>query len=159
MVSLARRRFSAFKSQGRTQRVLRALLGRERRLLCLEQATAGRTVRGAYSGGLKAVALDAIIGSEGRARDFDGDWHPLKESNRGRWMSISMARETHTPLPPVTLIALDGKYFVRDGHHRISVARSLGNEFIEAEITIWQMTDAPCCAVAPVGGGLTPAFS
>ena len=31
------------------------------------------------------------------------------------------------------------RYYVRDGHHRISVAQALGEAFIEAEIVRWQM--------------------
>jgi hypothetical protein len=98
--------------------------------------------------GILSVALSEIIGSEGRAHDFDGDWRPLNDASRARWMGISMARESKTPLPPVLLIEVDGKYYARDGHHRISVARALGNEYIEAQVTIWLM-NPPVISVEP----------
>ena len=142
-VSLARRRFDAFRRLGRTDRLIGRMLGREKKLVCLEQAVAGRTAHSTIEVGILSVALSEIIGSEGRARDFDGDWRPLNDASRARWMGISMARESRTPLPPVSLIEVDGKYYVRDGHHRISVARSLGNEYIEAQVTIWLMSPAP----------------
>ena len=55
-------------------------------------------------------------------------------------MRIAMAHESGASLPPVKLVEVDGAYYVRDGHHRISVARSLGRrEYIEAQVTIWLM--------------------
>jgi hypothetical protein len=142
-VSLARRRFDAFRRLGRTDRLVGRLLGREKKLGCLEQAIAGRTAHSTVEVGILSVALSDIVGSEGRACDFDSDWRPLNDASQARWMSISMAREIRTPLPPVSLIEVDGKYYVRDGHHRISVARSLGNEYIEAQVTIWLISPAP----------------
>jgi hypothetical protein len=46
-------------------------------------------------------------------------------------------------LPPVQLIEVNGCYFVRDGHHRVSVARMLGQLEIEAEVTVWQCANLP----------------
>jgi hypothetical protein len=151
-VSLARRRFDAFRRAGRTDRLIGKLIGREKKLACLRQAVAGRSARSTIEVGIISVALSDIVGSEGRGCDFDGDWRPLTEASRSRWMCISMARESRTPLPPVQLIEVDGKYYVRDGHHRISVARSLGNEYIEAEVTIWMMGPATVKAASAVTG-------
>jgi len=47
-----------------------------------------------------------------------------------------------TPLPPVELVQVGDVYFVRDGHHRISVARTVGQRDIEAEVTVWHV-DGP----------------
>jgi hypothetical protein len=141
-VSLARRRFDAFLRLGLTGRLIGRLLGRDGKLICLEQAVAGRVAHSTIEIGILSAPLADIVGSEGRACDFDRDWRPLNDASRSRWMSISMARESKTPLPPVSLIEVDGKYYVRDGHHRISVARSLGNEYIEAQVTIWLMSPA-----------------
>jgi hypothetical protein len=43
-------------------------------------------------------------------------------------------------LPPVVLVQVGDVYFVRDGHHRISVARALGQLDIEAEVTVWHLS-------------------
>ncbi len=56
-------------------------------------------------------------------------------------------RESHLPearlrgvhMPPVQLIELGGRYYVRDGHHRISVAKALGESFVDAEVVRWQL--------------------
>ena len=54
-------------------------------------------------------------------------------------MSVAGARIQDVPLPPVDLIQVGDRYFVRDGHHRISVARTFGQHFIEAETTVYEM--------------------
>jgi hypothetical protein len=42
-------------------------------------------------------------------------------------------------LPAVDLIQIGDVYFVRDGHHRISVGRAMGQEIIDAEVTVWEV--------------------
>lgn len=100
-------------------------------------------VRARRYGGVKPVSLDAICGTLGRAFDFDRRFNPLDDRIRDRWIGIAIARSRNLPLKPVELIQVNGCYFVKDGHHRISVARSLGESFIDAEVTIWDV----CCAL------------
>jgi hypothetical protein len=85
--------------------------------------------------GLHTVAIDKIIGSESRTGDFDRDFNPLKDNTQERWVSVMTARMSGLSLPPVDLLKTGDEYYVRDGHHRISVARALGEGFIEAQIT------------------------
>lgn len=80
------------------------------------------------------VALENIVGSEGRTRDFDRAFNPLNAHNSDRWIGIAVARRQGTVLPPVELIQVGDEYYVRDGHHRISVAKAAGQEEIEAKI-------------------------
>lgn len=87
--------------------------------------------------GLRSVPIARIRGSEGRAHDFDGHFNPLTENTQFRWLSVYQAKLADRPLPPVELIQVADDFFVRDGHHRISVARSLGEEFIDAAVTAW----------------------
>jgi hypothetical protein len=56
------------------------------------------------------------------------------------WLSVAVARQRGKSLPPVKLIQVGDVYYVQDGHHRISVARALGQRDIEAEVTVWQVT-------------------
>lgn len=78
------------------------------------------------------VPLNQIVGTEGRSKDFDKDFFPLQTHSRERWISVAAARRTGIALPLVELVwAWDG-YYVRDGHHRISVARAMGQVAIEA---------------------------
>jgi hypothetical protein len=65
-----------------------------------------------------------------------------------RWLRVAAARDQGKVLPPVVLVQVGDVYFVRDGHHRISVARALGQLDIEAEATVWHVSgplpwDAP----------------
>jgi hypothetical protein len=85
------------------------------------------------------VPIRQIRGSEGRSRYFDCDFNPLYDEARGRWLNIARARQQGKNLPPVVLVQVGDIYFVRDGHHRISVARALGQLYIEARVTVWQV--------------------
>jgi hypothetical protein len=91
--------------------------------------------------GHQVVALCQIRGSEGRCRDFDANFRPLQPHCATRWLGVAMAWKTGTALPPVSLIRVGDVYFVRDGHHRVSVARALGQAEIEAEVTVWRVAD------------------
>jgi hypothetical protein len=85
------------------------------------------------------VPISQIGGSEGRVGDFDRDFNPLKDYTRRRWLGIAAARERGKVLPPVSLVQVGDVYFVKDGHHRISVARAVGQDAIEARVTAWQV--------------------
>lgn len=126
--------FKRSLGEGQLRRLWRRLSRRPVALASLGAVTAhgGRSV-----GGL-VVEIAAIVGSEGRAADFDGAFAPLGEHSRDRWVSVASARLAGRGLPPVQLIRAAGGYYVRDGHHRISVARALGEEFIEAEVVSWE---------------------
>lgn len=97
-----------------------------------------------YSIGVHLVPLTVIQGSEGKENAFDRGFHPLHDKqSRSRWVAIALARWQGQSLPPVELIRVDdGRspiYFVRDGHHRISVARAYGQREIEANVIVWQL--------------------
>ncbi len=123
----------------------KALLGRigarlrrdtaSNRLLCFDElkkisGTVGRVYRG-----VRAVPVAQIGGSVGRSSEFDRDFMPAKASVEERWKRIDRAFHRSEELPPVSLYKLGGSYFVLDGHHRVSVARYHGVEWIDAEVT------------------------
>jgi hypothetical protein len=85
--------------------------------------------------GMEAIPVDRIVGSEGRYRDFNRHFLPRKEFLRSRWISVDMAHYKDVLLPPVRIYELGGVYFVRDGNHRVSVARMQGQMMIDAEVT------------------------
>ena len=85
--------------------------------------------------GLKTVPLDRIVGSEGRYNDFNRAFLPKREHLRSRWRSINVAAIEDVYLPPIKLFKIGETYFVRDGNHRVSVARLRGQVDIDAEIT------------------------
>ena len=105
--------------------------------LSLEDVRHSGSLVNARYDGLRSVPVARIRGSEGRSEDFDGSLRPLSRHTMGRWLSIAIARGEGRPLPPVSLIQVGETYFVRDGHHRVSVARAFGQEMIDAEVTVW----------------------
>ena len=93
----------------------------------------GRT--GQHDLGLQVVPLDAIVGTVDRAVDFDRGFRPTSARLRSRWERIAAAQRRGESLPPVSLYKIGDLYFVRDGHHRVSVAKSLGRDDIDAYVT------------------------
>lgn len=85
--------------------------------------------------GRMPVPLDKVVGSEGRYSDFDRQFLPRKEHVSMRWESIALAFKRDVPLPAIQVYQLGGLYFVRDGNHRVSVARSRGMAFLDADVT------------------------
>jgi hypothetical protein len=127
--------FRRAQTQSRLATLWAKLTGRPNHLLTLTATTP--TTAGHYTG-IHTIPLTQIKGSEGRSHDFDAAFRPVKQHNRSRWIAIAAARLNGTTLPPVTLLQVGDHYYVRDGNHRISVARALGETAIEAEVTIWQ---------------------
>jgi hypothetical protein len=141
--------FNTAALRGRLYRLLAGLRRRPQWLLDLSAVRAGRRITNACYRGLRAVCIDRIAGSESRSREFDRGFHPVGEHQRERWAGMALAHISHVPLPPVQLIQLGEQYFVRDGHHRISVARLLHQQAIDAEVIEWELAErAPEAAPA-----------
>jgi hypothetical protein len=101
----------------------------------------GKSIRSRHYAGSQTVDTRHIVGSEGRCQDFDRDFNPLKRHNQNRWMSVATALHQGVYLPAVDLIKIGDEYIVRDGHHRISVARHMGCRFVDAQVTEWVLAD------------------
>lgn len=84
--------------------------------------------------GMQVVPISKIIGSEGRYKDFDNQFFPKKSIIKERWEHVDEAIINDIVLPPIKVYELGGLYFVRDGNHRVSVAKAKGVEFIDAEV-------------------------
>lgn len=126
--------FSRAKTRGAWRTMWQKLLGKENKLQNLTQVARNSERQPAARCGVVNVALDRIVGSEGRTDDFDSAFNPLKRHNRDRWIGIAAARRRGIALPPVALIQVGNSYYVRDGNHRVSVAKAAGQVEIEAEI-------------------------
>lgn len=85
--------------------------------------------------GMQIVPINLIVGSEGRYNDFNKYFLPKSEHLRIRWEKVDAARLRDIILPPIQLYEIGGVYFVRDGNHRVSVARTKGVDMIDAEVT------------------------
>jgi len=84
--------------------------------------------------GYQTVPVKQIVGSMDRFQDFDRAFLPRQRHTAGRWQSIDRAYYEDTSLPPIQLYQVGDVYFVKDGNHRVSVAREKGQEFIDAEV-------------------------
>lgn len=88
--------------------------------------------------GIKTVPLNLIVGSEGRYTDFDNHFFPKSMHLKTRWERVDQAHLTDYILPPIKLYELGGLYFVRDGNHRVSVAKTQKVAEIDAEVVSLQ---------------------
>lgn len=105
------------------------------RALSFDEVVEALGRRGERRLGLQLVPLDAIIGSVDKVRDFDRRFRPTSDKSRARWERIARASRVGEEIPPIDVYKLGDYYFVRDGHHRVSVARALRLKLIEAEVT------------------------
>lgn len=91
------------------------------------------------------VALADVVGTVAREADFDGDFTPVRGRD-DRWRRTEELFRSGSFPPPIDLVRLGDLLFVRDGHHRISVARSLGWDSLPARIRrICTVAYALCC--------------
>jgi len=141
--------YARVRSRGQRSGLGLLLNGRSRCLLALDEVDMDGDVCARPCEGIQRVPITHIRGSESRSGDFDRDFNPLHDHNRERWLSVAVARQQGKALPPVELIRAGEVYFVRDGHHRISVARALGQQTVEARVLVWQVT-GPLPREAPV---------
>ncbi len=82
--------------------------------------------------GLQPIPVDHIIGSVDRYREFDRHYLPREKHLDERWVGIRAAQLEGKELPPIQVYKVGELYFVKDGNHRVSVARRQGQKFIDA---------------------------
>lgn len=84
--------------------------------------------------GFQVVPVRQIVGSVDRFHDFDREFLPRHGHTAGRWKNVDRAYYQDVRLPPIQLYKVGDVYWVKDGNHRVSVARERGVEFIDAEV-------------------------
>lgn len=129
-------------TRARRRRAFEALVARLRRepsdistMLPFDDVVAALGFVSERSLGLQPIALDSIVGSVNRSQDFDRRFRPLTPRVRPRWEAIAAAYRRGESLPPIDAYRVGSLHFVRDGHHRVSVARQLGMGTINALVT------------------------
>lgn len=105
------------------------------RPMSFDEVTKALGVRGERHLGLLVIPLARIVGSVDKVRDFDRFFRPTSNRSRARWERIAQASRRGEEIPPIDVYKLGDLYFVRDGHHRVSVAKALGLDVIEANVT------------------------
>jgi hypothetical protein len=139
--SITTRDFNQASLRARIGKLLALLTGRSNQLLDVEIVCQGKNVCSSHYKGKHTVRIAEIKGSENSAQDFDRNFNPLKTHNIERWISIARAWQRGVALPAVDLIKIGDVYLVRDGHHRISVARYMDCDAVDARVTEWVLED------------------
>jgi hypothetical protein len=103
-------------------------------ILPFEEVVEALGRRGERRLGLQTIPLDSIVGTVDRSREFDRAFRPTSSRVRPRWERIAEATRKGKAMPPIDVYRIGELHFVRDGHHRVSVARALGDAFIEANV-------------------------
>jgi hypothetical protein len=124
-----RARFKAFFN-----RVFAIISGQPTQLLSYDDVKEKLHIGGPIYRGVRTIRVDQIVGSLNRYHEFDRAFLPTQGVTSGRWQKVDRAFYQEINLPPVVLYQVGEVYFVVDGHHRVSVAREQGQEFIEAEV-------------------------
>ena len=129
-------------TRARRRRVLERLAARLRRepadfdvILPFEEVVQALGYRGERYLGLETVPLDSIVGSVDRTRDFDRSFRPTSRRTRKRWERMATAARRGEAFPPIEVYRIGDVHFVKDGHHRVSIARAQGLPDIDAYVT------------------------
>jgi hypothetical protein len=126
--------FTAARTKAFFRDLLALLTGRRNQLLSYDVVREKLRVGGPIYRGVQTVALEKIVGTVNRYKDFDRAFLPTQVHTASRWQRVSRAWYDEVSLPPILLYQVGDIYFVVDGHHRVSVAREQGQAFIDAEV-------------------------
>ena len=126
--------FLEAREQAAMQAVVARLTGRSNELLSYEDVAAKLKLSQSRDLGRRDIPLDAIVGSVGRYTDFTRTFLPRHDFDRNRWASVKAAMGSDRGVPPIDVYKVGDVYFVRDGNHRVSIARLEGAATIEANV-------------------------
>jgi hypothetical protein len=132
----ARSGFEAAMQKNFWQGVASLVSGQPNQLLSFEQIIERVPFEGQYDAGEQDIPVDRIMGSMGRSQDFSAGFLPKKADIRHRWVNIARANIRGEYLPPIEVYQVGTVYFVRDGNHRVSVARVLNQATILAHVIV-----------------------
>ncbi len=128
--------FETARRQAVWHDIIALLRGKNLQLLSFEEVVQKLHLKKTVYVGLKDVPLKQIVGSWGRYADFTRTFFPKKvHQEKERWRQIYTLAVTGRGFAPIQVYQIDQVYFVDDGNHRVSVARVLGWETIQAHVT------------------------
>jgi nucleotide-binding universal stress UspA family protein len=128
--------FRRARSQGNREMLKARLTGRSASLLSYEEVRQMLKARTGQRTGPKDIPLEAIVGSVDRYTEFTRSFLPLEAQDEERWARIQVKFSEMEGLPPIEVYRIGQVYFVRDGNHRVSVARQMGATHIDAYVTV-----------------------
>jgi hypothetical protein len=136
--------------RARRRQVLARLVKRLRRepddvnlILPYDEVVAALGWRGERSLGLQTIRLDTVVGTVDSRRDFDRRFRPTSSRVRDRWERLALAQRRGESIPPIDVYRIGDLHFVKDGHHRVSIAIATGQKTIDAYVTEVQTTVSP----------------
>ena len=128
--------------RARRRQVLARLAQRLRRepddvnlILPFDEVVAVLGFAGERSLGLQTIRLDSVVGTVDSMRDFDRHFRPTSGRIRERWERLALAERRGESIPPIDVYRIGDLHFVKDGHHRVSIALTTGRKTIDAYVT------------------------
>ncbi len=128
-------RFESATMRAFWQGMIGHLRGKPAQLLSFDEVKTRLRLREESYKGLQEIPVKDIVGSVGRYREFTRTFLPKPVVNKERWSRIYAEMMGNAGLPPIEVYQVGAVYFVRDGNHRVSVARELGQTLIQAYVT------------------------
>lgn len=129
------RDFDRARKQAAMHQFFARVRGRSDELLSYADVHDQLGASGVIQHGVQEIPLDSIIGSVGRYQDFTRDFLPKRDSDEERWVGVKTAVDQMKGMPPIEVYQINDAYFVKDGNHRVSIARQLGVDSITAYVT------------------------
>ncbi|MFO7541050.1 MAG: universal stress protein [Chloroflexota bacterium] len=127
--------FRRARKQAALAHLVARFTGRSDELLSYNEVRDHLQASGLIEAGIREIPLKAIVGSVGRYKDFTREFLPRKDSNEERWARVRASLTEMKGWPPIEVYQIGEVYFVKDGNHRVSVARQLGVDTITAYVT------------------------
>ena len=131
--------FNAQRMDALKDSLLKKLFGQSNQLLSFPDKEHGNISNRKFLGVVE-IPVEKILGTISRTSDFDKKFRPLKNHLRDRWTYVYTNLDS-VDMPPIRVHKIGDIYYVEDGHHRTSVARSIGRAFICAEV--WEYSFTP----------------
>jgi hypothetical protein len=104
-------------------------------ILPFDDVVAALGLKGERALGLQAIRLDSVVGTVDSQRDFDRRFRPTSGRVRERWERLALAQRRGESIPPIDVYRVGDLHFVKDGHHRVSIALATGQTTIDAYVT------------------------
>ena len=130
------RRFDQARRTAIIKTIAAKLTGQETNLLPFADVRRNLRQQNPLYRGVHEVSLDSIVGSVGRYNEFTRQYLPLNDGLKERWIAVDDLATSMTGWPPIDLYQVGNIYFVKDGNHRVSVARQL--KYLTIEAHIWE---------------------
>lgn len=128
-------KFNQLRSRAFFEELMSLLRGKSAELLSFEEIRARLRLREESYKGLQDIDIDKVRGSVGRYKNFSTTFLPKNNEMRDRWSRVYAKMNSMEGVPPIEVYKVDDIYFVRDGNHRVSIARQLGAKTIQAHVT------------------------